>query len=206
MIHGKRHRAATGETDKRKALAFETRWKATLLDLVDAGLVPMTLLKAVTRYQLEDLRPRRRKPDTARKSDHNMALIKAYFGDLPVHEITAELIGRWRSDMLAQGLSAAMVNRRLADLRAVMRRAVRWGALVKTPGFDMVKQPRPVERYLTEDEYPELLKQCPPHLKRLVAFLAGTGARLSEAAGLTWGQSGPDRRPWPCDFQRHQGR
>ncbi len=114
MVHGKRHRAATGETDKRKALAFETRWKAALLDVVDAGIVPMTLLKAVDRYQIEDLRPRQQKPDTARKSDHNLTLIKAYFGDLPVHEITAELIGRWRGDMLVQGLSAATVNRRLA--------------------------------------------------------------------------------------------
>ncbi len=188
MIRSQRHRTATGETDKRKALAFETRWRASLLDVADAGVVPMTLLKAVTRYQLEDLRPLQQKPETARKSDHNMTLIKAYFGDVPVHEITGELIGRWRSDMLAHGLSAATVNRRLADLRAVMRRAVRWGALVKVPQIDMVRQPRQVERYLTADEYTRIYKECPPHLKRLVQFLAGTGARLSEATGLTWGQ------------------
>ncbi len=90
MVRGKRHRVATGETDRRKALTFETRWKTSLLDAADSGIVPMTLLKAVTRYQLEDLRPRRQKPDTARKSDHNLTLIKAYFGDLPVHEITAD--------------------------------------------------------------------------------------------------------------------
>ena len=52
----------------------------------------------------------------------------------------------------------------------------------------MVRQPAPVERYLTDREFEKLLKACPEHLKRLAIFLGGTGARLGEATALTWGR------------------
>ncbi|HWX48154.1 MAG TPA: site-specific integrase [Roseomonas sp.] len=41
-------------------------------------------------------------------------------------------------------------------------------------------------RWLTPEEYTALREAAAPHLRPLVIFLAGTGARLSEALGLQW--------------------
>ncbi len=139
--------------------------------------------------------------DTARKSAHNLGIIKDLFGVVRLEQITAESILAWHSAMLGRGLSAATVgghgrrprstatvNRRLADLRAILRKAQKWGALATMPRIGMVRQPAPVERYLADREFENLLKACPAHLKRLVIFLSDTGAGLGEATGLTWGQ------------------
>jgi len=187
QVNGRRRRRSTGETSRRKALAFEAAWRAKLLEEV-AGRETINLLEAVERYQTEELAPRKPKADTARKSDHNLNIIKAYFGPVQLEQITASTIQDWRSAMLAKGLAAATVNRRLADLRAILRKAQKWEVLAVVPRVEMVRQPAPVERYLTDREFEKVLKACPDHLRRLVLFLAGTGARLGEATALTWGQ------------------
>ena len=189
-VAGKRYRKSTGTTSKREARNVEQAWKVELRERANQGLTSsLTLVDAVDRYQREDLGPRRQKPDTARKAQHNLNIIKAHFGSqLRVHEVRTADVSAWRSEMLEKGLSAATVNRRLADLRAILRRAKRWGALAHLPRFDMVKQAQPVERYLTDQDYERLLGHCPTHLSHLVIFLAGTGARLGEATALTWGQ------------------
>ena len=187
QINGKRHRTSTGETSKRRALAFEAAWRTRLLR-EEEGQASIPLLEAIERYQQEELAPRKPKPATARKAAHNLGIIKDRFGSAMIEEVTAESISRWRSAMLGRGLAAATANRRLADLRAILRKAHKWGVLASVPRIDMVKQPAPAERYLTDREFDRLLEACPAHLKRLVRFLVGTGARLGEATALTWGQ------------------
>ena len=55
----------------------------------------LTLADAVDRYQREDLGPRRQKPDTARKAQHNLDIIKTHFGrQLRVHELRTAVVSR----------------------------------------------------------------------------------------------------------------
>ena len=48
------------------------------------------------------------------------------------------------------------------------------------------KQPKGRVRWLRQDEAENLIDACAPHLRPLVIFLFGTGARLSEALYLDW--------------------
>jgi hypothetical protein len=122
-VAGQRYRRSTKLRGKRDAKAFEVAWKAQLQEQAKQGIQAMTLGDAVDRYQREELAPRVQKPDTARKAQHNLDGIKAHFGpNVLVHEVKTADVSAWRSAMLEKGLSAATVNRRLADLRAILLR------------------------------------------------------------------------------------
>ena len=50
-------------------------------------------------------------------------------------------------------------------------------------------QPKGRMRWLTFEEAERLIDACSPHLRPLVMFLLGTGARMSEALYLDWRES-----------------
>ncbi|MBN1293471.1 MAG: site-specific integrase [Candidatus Latescibacteria bacterium] len=50
----------------------------------------------------------------------------------------------------------------------------------------MLKEPPPVERYLTKEEAERLLTVSPPYLKEIIIFALGTGVRKSEMFNLMW--------------------
>ena len=174
---------------KREAREVELQWHTELLAEARSFLPRITLEEAARRYWLEGLKPREQKRRTVQKVQSNLRYILSYFGrDKKLDSLATGDIASWRLHLLSQGLAAGTVNRRLADLRAIMRRATKWGVAVELPEFDMVKGSSPKDRYLADDEYQRLLEMCPPHLHSLALFLAGTGARLGEATALTWGQ------------------
>jgi integrase len=53
---------------------------------------------------------------------------------------------------------------------------------------ERLKEPGERVRWLTHDEADKLLEACAGHIRPLVTFLLGTGARLSEALYLDWAQ------------------
>jgi len=193
QVNGQRHRKSTGKESKREAREVELQWHNELLADARKNLPSITLREAVERYWLEGLKPKAQRHRTVQKIQSNLRYIIAYFGPgKKLDAITTAEVSRWRLHLLNQGLAAATVNRRLADLRAIMRRAVKWGVSVEVPEFDMVRLPSADDRYLSDEEYSRILSCCPTHLRHLVIFLAGTGARLSEATALTWGQVAAD--------------
>jgi integrase len=189
QVNGQRYRKSTGKQTKREAREVELQWHTELLVEVRQTYPSITLEEAARRYWLEGLKPREQKRRTVQKVQSNLRYILSYFGrDKKLDSLATGDIASWRLHLLSQGLAAGTVNRRLADLRAIMRRAMKWGVAVEVPEFDMVKGSSPKDRYLADDEYQRLLEMCPPHLHSLAVFLAGTGARLGEATALTWGQ------------------
>lgn len=193
QVNGQHHRKSTEKETKREAREIELQWHNELLSEARKSLPSMTLKDAAERYWLEGLKPKAQKHRTVQKVQSNLRYILSYFGpDTKLDAITNADVSRWRLHLLGQGLAAATVNRRLADLRAIMRRALKWGVAVEVPEFDMVRLPSAEDRYLTDEEYDRILSCCPPHLHHLVIFLAGTRARLGEATALTWGQVAAD--------------
>jgi integrase len=78
----------------------------------------------------------------------------------------------------------------------MLRKAWRdWGVLADMPSIPLFKLRNERYRWLSEAEEKRLLQASAPHLRDLLVFLLDTGARLSEATQLTWGDVQLDRQP-----------
>lgn len=85
--------------------------------------------------------------------------------------INRALVDRITEAKLADGCSNATVDRTLALLRAILRRAHRdWKWLDKAPAVRMLKEPTRCIRFLTLDQAQRLLGELPPHLADMASF------------------------------------
>ena len=95
------------------------------------------------------------------------------------------LIGTLRE----RGNSNATINRKLAALSKLLRKACKMGDLHSLPEFRRQKERSGRIRFLDFDEEDRLfsaIRGHSEHYYRLSVFLVDTGARLGEAIGLRW--------------------
>ena len=85
------------------------------------------------------------------------------------------------------GVSPATVNRLLALIRSILRKAEReWEWIDKAPMVRLRKERNQRVRWLTSNEARKLLMALPPHLRDMAAFSLATGLRESNVTGLQW--------------------
>lgn len=107
-------------------------------------------------------------------------------GDVSLSEVNQEAVDRVRRSLLGPEAAPSTVRRGVVTpIRAVLRHAHRRG-WCDVPVFEIPKQPQGRTAYLLPAEAARLIFSAAPHLKPLLAFLLGTGARLSEALELNW--------------------
>lgn len=91
-----------------------------------------------------------------------------------------------------EGVSNATRRRDLTAVSAVLRAAVTWGWIDANPAREWDRAVIPERRGPidppSDAEIKAIIARCPPAFGRLVAFLAWTGMRQEEAAGLEWRQ------------------
>lgn len=91
--------------------------------------------------------------------------------------------------------SSATVNRYLALIRAILRRAWReWEWLDRVPHVRLLPELKRRIRWLPPDSARHLLEELPDHLRDAVLFALATGLRHSNVAGLKWDQVDLRRR------------
>lgn len=113
-------------------------------------------------------------------------ILHALGGDLPLRAINQETVDQLRDDVLRVGASQSTVRRTIVTpLRAVLRHAHRRG-WCDPPAFEIPKEPAGRTRYFLPHEAQRLIAAAAPHIKPLLLFLLGTGARVSEALELDW--------------------
>lgn len=199
-FQGKRHRRSSGTTSKRKAEEVERKWRTELHSRHVMGVVAdISLSDALDRYFTSVVAPRGNE-SAAKRDRYVFNIIKAGLGaDTLLSDLKAPIIADFRDRELAGGKAPATVNRYLALLKAVLRKAQReWGALAVVPTITLLPLNNARYRWLTDAEEARLLSHCPPHLRDLCVFLIDTGARLSEATTLTWADIALDRKPRPA--------
>ncbi len=111
-------------------------------------------------------------------------LDKERFDDFPQAKLD-RLVGCLR----AKGNSNATINRKLAALSKLLKKAHRMGELKSLPEFTRLKERAGRIRFLEQEEEDALFQAVRTRSEdyyRLAVFLVDTGARLGEAIGLHW--------------------
>jgi integrase len=112
-----------------------------------------------------------------------------------IDEINKTLLEELKKAKLATGASNATVNRVLALLRALLKRAKdEWEWLDSIPAVKLLPEPKTRLRWLTNDEADRLITELPEHLNAMARFTLATGLRESNVTGLQWSQLDMQRK------------
>ncbi len=193
----RKHRVvrSTGETQAREARAFERQLRDKVAR--ESREVPiarsLTLDQACAKYYIQHGKHLRWHSEVER---HLTLICKHIDKDLPLaslgpKEVTGLVVARQN-----EGAGPAGVNRTLAVLQGVHRRAARkWEETVRVIAWSdfKLKEPRERVRWITQAEALRLLVALPPHIELVVRFLLLTGVRKLEAFLLTWDRVHFDR-------------
>jgi integrase len=108
-----------------------------------------------------------------------------------------DIILKIRDLGLQEGWSPSTVDRLLATVRAVLKRAQAWRHIDTVPHIPMYGQPQAEPRWLTVGEFQALCRELPPHLALAARFAVLTGLRMRAMLKLTWDRVDLDnRRAW----------
>jgi integrase len=120
------------------------------------------------------------------------------FGTIDIDEFTSSLVESYLSDGLKEGLKPATVNRRLACMKHMFRKAYEWGncsegKLQEIRKVKFFRENNQRIRYLEPDECQALIHICEKyprlrHLKSIIITAMNTGMRRSEILALKWEQ------------------
>lgn len=108
----------------------------------------------------------------------------------------------------AKGVTPATVNRYMALVRAILRRACfEWEWLDRVPKVGMLRDKGGRIRSLTRPEFEALLRELPEHLRDMAVFSVATGLRQGNVTKLQWKQISLERRHlWVSAEQHKNGR
>jgi integrase len=124
----------------------------------------------------------------------HLAPIIKHFGNRKLAQIGQAEIDEAARKLKPKSSSPSTLNRHIyTPIAAVLHHAARKKWCDK-PVIARPQEPKGRIRYITPDEADRLLLAASPHLRPLVVFLLGTGARLSEALYLDWRQVDLNRR------------
>lgn len=130
------------------------------------------------------------RPSTWRSVEHHIDAAVEFFGSRPIAGLKyADARAFLAHIKEARKVGAATLHRYAASLSAVFREAVRDDRIGANP-FALVaiaKQDSPGRDWPTWGEVEVAIAATPDNIRPFVRFVAETGLRLSEAAGLTWG-------------------
>lgn len=180
VIGGREINQSTGTDNRKEAEEYETNLRSRYWRETKLGESFHSFGEAAERW-LNETEKRTRAKDAA-----IIEWFRPYFGDLPLREINREVLDAARAK-LAEGLSKTTVNYYMGTVRAIMRRAqAEWGWLDAVPKVPMYKRKLDEPRWLTRQQFLELVKHLPPHSADLARFAVATGLRKSNITGLTW--------------------
>jgi integrase len=132
-----------------------------------------------------------RHPNTQKRYRSSVHNFSACFGNVKISDITADAIEGFKEERLSQGIRTATINRDLALLRLMMKRAERRRLINESPFREVdfleeiVQRRRP--HILTFEEEDRVLAAAAPHIRALAVLILETGMRSRrEALSLLW--------------------
>lgn len=181
---GQRVRRSTKTSDKQKAREFHDRLSAELWRTQVLHDKPNRVWEEAAERWLAE---------TQHKADHGkdaskLRWLSRHLDGRALRSIDSDTV-RELSRLKRLEAGPTTVNRYLALLRAVLRRAAReWGWLVQAPPVRLSREPKRRIRWLTRREAKRLLEELPEHQADLARFALATGLRKANVVGLKWEQ------------------
>jgi integrase len=184
-VNGRRIQKSTGTADRKAAQEYHDRLKAELWEQTRLGVKPGYLWQdAVLRWLKETEHKATHKDDVWILRGLDVHLFGFKLADIDRDKLDSITAAR-----LADGVENGTVNRMLAVVRAILRRAaLEWGWLDQAPKVRMLPTPKRRIRFLTPDEAQRLLSELPLHLSVMARFSLETGLRKANVTGLQWSQ------------------
>ncbi len=133
-----------------------------------------------------------RKPSSTVRMEALLADLCGEFGNKRLTEIDPHQIEQYKLRLKKEEYAAASINRALAAIKGLFTKAVEWRWIRDHPARSVkfLKEHNARDRYLTQDEERELLKQCHAlgnlRLATLVLAAVDTGFRASELEAVRW--------------------
>lgn len=182
VLRGQRYSKSTRSKNKHIAKSIEEETRSQILT---KGYLPYgsskKFFELCTKYEFEI-------PERSRKViQSNLNVLKEYFGDRLLSEITPSLVNTYQRDCRAKGLSVARVNHLVATLKHMFKLAVdRWEWIneSKVQKVSLLPGSNRRIRILTPEEEKKLLQGSPQWLKELIVFGLLSAFRLSEALSI----------------------
>lgn len=114
---------------------------------------------------------------------------------LSLSDINSDVIARIREGRLDDGAAHATVNRTLAMVRAILRKARdEWECNITIPKIRMLPEPKRRIRWITREEAQRLCAELPFHLRGPMLFTLATGLRAGNVRKLRWSNVDMARR------------
>ena len=180
---GERVRRSTGTSNRTEAQEFYDRLRAQYWRVQRLGEKPdRTWQEAVVRWLQES-----REKATLEDDKVHLRWLDGHLRECLLHEIGRDTIDQLIEERLGTGVSNATVNRMLAVVRSILRKAQReWEWLERVPRITLLPEPKRRIRFLTRVEADRLLAELPPHLSAMARFTLATGLRKANVCGLEW--------------------
>ncbi|MBF0851014.1 tyrosine-type recombinase/integrase [Gluconobacter sp. R75690] len=172
---------SSGTSDPQQAEEYRAKREAELWqESIYGKRAVVTFAHAVAAYVEAEPRSEATKAYLRRLLDH--------FGTTRLADIDQTALDQAYRHILRDGAEASpatKVRSVLTPLRSVLEFAAirRW---CERPAFDKPRIPMSRTVYLRPEQVTDLIDNAAPHLKPLLVFLFGTGARMSEALELDW--------------------
>jgi integrase len=178
-IGGREVRQSSGTKDRKAAEEYEHQLRGKYWRQAHLGEQHHTWREAKDRW----LKERAGK----RSLERDVRIFDEYreLEPLSLRETTIDKLRDIR-DARMNAVSPATLNREFALLRAVMNRAIDWRWIDQTPKFPMAEIEQQDPRWLTREQFADLVKRLPAHTAELARFAVTTGLRRGNITGLTW--------------------
>jgi len=184
-VNGRRLQESTGTADRKRAQELHDKLKAELWEQSRLGVkAGYSWNQAVLKWLGET-----RHKATQHDDKNHLRWLDSYIGGVALADIDRNLLDRIVTARQAEGVSNATVNRTLAVIRAILRRACyEWAWIDRIPKVRLLPEPSRRVRWITSEEAGRLLEELPAHLAAIARFSLETGLRQANVTGLQWSQ------------------
>lgn len=189
--NGEQIRCSSGTGDRQQAQEYHDRLKTKYWEAQKLGIKPeRSWQEAVIRWLDETQHKATHKDDL-----NQLRWLHPYLGDKMLSGITRDVVDDLKATRKREGVSNATVNRMMALVRAILRKAwLDWEWLDRIPRIRLLPEPKRRIRWITRDEADKLLDELPEHLAEMVRFSLATGLRQANVGKLEWSQVDLTRR------------
>ena len=183
--NGERIRESTGTEERKQAQEYHDQLKAKYWKVQKLGEKPeRSWQDAVVRWLDETSHKATQHDDV-----HHLRWLDPYLGHRTLNSVTRDQIDDLIAKRKGEGVSNATVNRMLAVVRAILRRAaLDWEWIDKYPRIKLLPEPKRRIRWITREDAQRLLDELPEHLAEMVRLTLATGLRQSNVTRLEWSQ------------------